>query len=85
MDDALWNATHNVMSLVPTEFVWNVDNETSFDTEEFKGWYMVTIINHFLDMHDRGELNLYQKTRFRKALLVSHEIDCISRRERFGV
>lgn len=71
--------------LIPEEFVWKPEEHASFDVTEFVGWYMVNIIEHFREIDKRGEMTIYQQTRFRHALLVSHEVGCIARRERFYV
>ncbi len=57
-------------------------NSLGLEAEPYADWPMVNIIEKFAS-EDWTDLNV--RLRFRKALLISHEAQCLARREHFYV
>lgn len=71
-------------NLVPLEYTFRPE-KFRFGVEEFYGWSMCNIINHFVQIAEKGDITSYDLTRFRRAVLVSDEVQRIARKERISV
>ncbi len=69
----------------PIEVKFDGRRRAGHDVQEFYGWPIALINNHFLELFEKGDFNLHDKLKWRCALLVSYEVNCIANRERFSV
>jgi hypothetical protein len=69
----------------PIEVKFDCRRRAGFDVQEFNGWPIAVINNHFMELYEKGDFDVHTKIKWRRALLCSYEVTCIANRERFNV